>query len=208
MDFNLISTILTLHFVALITPGPDFALTVKNSLNYGKRCGIYTAIGFALGIALHVSYSILGVAVLLNTFPKFFNLIKISGALYIIWIGLQTLSSIKSSNSDFQFDKVADQKVPSPLIGLKQGFFTNILNPKVTLFILGLFVSVIPAGTQSTTLIISGLLMCLITFLWFAGIAYFFGWETIRRAYLKAQKGINFVFGVFFLLAGVLLLVK
>lgn len=208
MNINLILTVTALHFLALITPGPDFVLTIRNALQFGRAMGFATAIGFGLGIALHVTYSIAGVAILIKEFPEAFQVVKILGALYIIWLGISTLWGlrIKKETHDVTGNKSAS---PQPLLkGLRQGFLTNILNPKATLFILGLFTSVIPVETELLTLLVSGLIMTTTTVLWFSLVSTLFGSQKVRLLYLKAERGLNFIFAIFFLMAGSFLLLK
>lgn len=203
-NFEVLLTIMGLHFMALISPGPDFVLTVKNSLSGGRKSGMFTALGFGIGIAFHVIYAIVGISILLKFFPSFFTVIKTVGALYIILIGIQTLRHFNENPDETAFHE--SKVVQTNLTSLRQGFFTNILNPKVTLFILGLFASVVPKNTDKSILILSGFLMVLATILWFSLIATFFGIKEIRSFYLRIEKYINLGFGIFFLAAGIFLI--
>jgi len=91
MDIKLIMTAWTLHFLALISPGPDFVLALKNTLKHGRFLGFATALGFGIGISIHVTYCITGVALLLKYSPKIIVILKVLGSLYLIWIGIGIL---------------------------------------------------------------------------------------------------------------------
>lgn len=208
MDYKLILAVSSLHFLALISPGPDFVLTVRNALQYGRNMGFSTAVGFGLGIALHVSYAIGGVAILIQKFPQIFDVVKNIGALYLIWLGLSTLWAIRKPKAVHEVASERKVKEQTLMTGFRQGFLTNILNPKATLFTLGLFTSVIPPETNLPTLIACGVNMSVLTVLWFMVVSVLFSAKNIRMGYLKAERGINLVFAVFFLVAGVLIILK
>ena len=208
MDLKLILAVSSLHFLALISPGPDFVLTVRNALQYGRNMGFATAVGFGLGIALHVSYAIGGVAILIQKFPQIFDVVKNIGALYLIWLGLSTLWSIRKPKAVHEVASEEIVKEQTLMTGFRQGFLTNILNPKATLFTLGLFTSVIPPETNPPTLIACGVNMSVLTVLWFMVVSVLFSAKNVRMGYLKAERGINFVFAMFFLVAGVLIIMK
>ncbi|WPU66178.1 LysE family translocator [Peredibacter starrii] len=208
MDLKLLLAVSSLHFLALVSPGPDFVLTVRNALQFGRNMGFATAVGFGMGIALHVSYAVGGVAILIHKFPQIFEFVKILGALYLIWLGLSTLWAIR--NPKAVHEVVAEKKVQEQTLmtGLRQGFLTNILNPKATLFTLGLFTSIIPPETNLPTLIACGVNMSVLTVLWFMVVSVLFSTKNVRMGYLTAERGINFVFAMFFLFAGTMIILK
>ncbi|HLG25670.1 MAG TPA: LysE family transporter, partial [Candidatus Gracilibacteria bacterium] len=75
-SLTLLATIVILHALALISPGPDFLVALKNSLTYSRRTGIYTAIGFALGISVHIFYCLAGIALVISQSILIFSIIK------------------------------------------------------------------------------------------------------------------------------------
>src|SRR5690242_773964 len=88
MEFLAITLLIVL---AAISPGPDFALVVKNSLAYKRTAGIYTALGVSCSLGIHATYSILGLAIIISKSLLLFSLIKYLGAAYLIYIGAQSL---------------------------------------------------------------------------------------------------------------------
>ena len=79
MEFYLIwFSFSTIMLLAVASPGPDFVITVRNAVLHSQRIGIFTAIGIGLGICVHLTYSILGIAALISQSVMLFNLIKIS----------------------------------------------------------------------------------------------------------------------------------
>jgi threonine/homoserine/homoserine lactone efflux protein len=76
-----------------IAPGPDFVVVMKNSLGYGRSAGRATALGIASALVIHVSYTILGFAFILQHYPTLFHLIQLAGAGYLVWLGWHALRS-------------------------------------------------------------------------------------------------------------------
>jgi len=79
------------HLLAAASPGPDFAIVLRHSLRDGRRAGVWTAWGVATAICLHVTYSLLGLGLMLRSSPPVFLTIKLVGAAYLAWIGVQAL---------------------------------------------------------------------------------------------------------------------
>src|SRR3954462_7494240 len=79
------------HLLAVASPGPDFAIVLKQSLAHGRRTGIWTSIGVGTAILLHVMYSLLGLGLLIRGSALWFNVVKFAGATYVAWLGVQSL---------------------------------------------------------------------------------------------------------------------
>lgn len=78
-----------LIILAAISPGPDFAMVIKNSLLYSRRAGIYTALGVSVSLLIHAVYCILGLALVISRSLLAFSIIKYLGAAYLIYIGIK-----------------------------------------------------------------------------------------------------------------------
>ena len=76
-NLYLILTISGIHLLALISPGPDFVMVVKNSIQYSRKIGIFTSIGFSIGILVHLFYCIVGLSLILSTNELIYNIFKI-----------------------------------------------------------------------------------------------------------------------------------
>jgi threonine/homoserine/homoserine lactone efflux protein len=162
-----------------------------------------TALGIALGIAFHITYGLTGIALLIKSFPTLYTGIKTIGAAYLIWLGLTSLRALKQRHAS-PLDQGAGSK--SFQQSFRQGLFTNLMNPKASLFIMGLFTSAVPLETTTINLIMIGATLFLVTLGWFLIVALLFGQQPIRTLYLKLENSLQFVFGLFFVLAGVLLI--
>lgn len=114
-----------------ITPGNDMIFVATHSTSQGVRAGIMASLGIAIGCLVHIAAAVLGISAIVSQSAFLFDLIKYLGAGYLIWMGIK---SIISKTQPFDIQQVT-QNVSSIKI-LKQGIFTNILNPKVALFFL------------------------------------------------------------------------
>lgn len=174
-----------IHFLALVSPGPDFAMISRSSLVYSRRTGIYSALGLALGILVHVTYSLIGIGLIISKSILLFSIIKYLGAGYLIYIGWKSLRARRVQQTAETHD-TSDRHLPS-FVALRIGFLTNVLNPKVTLFFLGLFTQVIRPGTPLWLQVLYGLEMSAMTFIWFAFVASILSHSIIRRRFVSVQ---------------------
>ncbi len=199
IDLSLIVSVSLIHLLAVMSPGPDFFMALKNSITYSRKTGIYTAIGFGLGIAVHIFYSLAGLALIISQSIIIFNTIKYIGVLYLIYIGIQ---SFRSKRSTITIKKNAPKEDIASYKAIRMGFLTNVLNPKATLFFLSLFTLVVSPDTHTTTLIIISLIMIFDTMLWFSLVAIFITHTRVRQAYSRYQKAIEKVFGGILIIIG------
>ncbi len=198
----LLGLIFVLHLLAVSSPGPDFLLVLKNTIQYGKKAGSYTSLGIALGITIHILYSLTGIAMLLKKNPSLFNSIKYLGAIYIIYLGIKTLRE-KTKNLDINFNKIEKsfQKFKAVEM-IKTGFLTNVLNPKASLFFLSIFSVVIPPDTPNFILVLIILMMFLTNYFWFDGVARLFSHPKMMSYYNKYEKILQKTFGILLILIG------
>ncbi len=191
----LITTVTLIHLLAVISPGPDFIMCVRNALTYSRKTGIYTAIGFGAGISVHIFYCLAGLAFVIAKSILLFNTIKLLGAAYLIYIGAKSIfakSSILKVDNIGQQTKKADI---SPLAAIKIGFLTNALNPKATLFFLGLFTIILSPNTPAAVLGIMSFIMIANTIIWFTLVSIFFTHKKIRNVFEKFQNIFNKTLG-------------
>lgn len=193
-------TIAILHLLAVICPGPDFAMLVKTAITQPRKIAIYNALGIALGILVHIAYCILGLALLISQSIIWFNIFKYLSATYFIYLGIQGLLEKKSIHKK---TAITSEKLISITTAIKRGFFCNALNPKATLFFLGLFTLVIKPNTPIWISIIYGVEMFLVTFLWFSLLATFITRPQVKtkissfQHYItKCISGLLIVFGI------------
>ncbi len=195
----LISSVVLIHLMAVMSPGPDFFMALRNSLTYSRKTGIYTAIGFGLGIGVHVVYCVFGLALIISKSIIVFNIIKFLGAGYIIYIGIM---SLLSKGNKIEMNTNEHKADISSLKAIRIGFLTNVLNPKATLFFLSLFTFVIGPETPNHILVLLGVIMMVNTALWFSLVAMFFTQKRIQKFYNQFQKIFNRIFGSILIVIG------
>lgn len=196
---GLIGSVTLIHLLAVISPGPDFIMCVRNSLTYSRKTGIWTAVGFGAGIAVHIFYSIAGLALLISQSPLLFDLIKYLGAGYLIYIGIK---SFIAKSSKIKLGEHKKKKDISPFAAVKIGFLTNVLNPKATLFFLSLFTMVISPDTPKLIMGILGFIMIVNTFLWFSFVASVLTQKRMRLIFERFQGAFNKSLGGLLILLG------
>lgn len=189
---------MTATFVAVISPGPDFLVTMRNALGVGRASGIATAIGVGVAIATHVSYSIFGIALIISQSIVVFSLIKYMGAAYLMYCGVMAL---RSKGWDMIAAK-AKNKHKSLKRSFADGFITNVLNPKATLFFLALFTQVLTPETPLSWQVIYGLSLMGMVALWFTFVAIVLTHAVIRQKLSSISVWIDRVTGGLFILLG------
>ena len=162
-------TIATIHLFVVMSPGPDFAVILKQSISHGRRASLLTSIGIGIGILFHVFFCILGLGIIISQSSFLFNIIKISGALYLIFIGSKSILTSKNINEKFD-SKLENQKLYN---SFALGLLTNVLNPKATLFFLSLYAMIVTTETSINVQIIYGVWMSIVTALWFCLLSIF-----------------------------------
>ncbi len=195
-EFIAVTSIFTL---VLISPGPDFVLIVRNSLVYSRRTGLYSAFGVALGILVHVSYSLMGLGLIISQSILLFSVMKYLGAAYLIYIGYK---SLRSKPSQLSISKDTIQQDISKAQAVKIGFLTNVLNPKATLLFLALFTQVISQTTPITIKIFYGLEMSGLVFAWFSLVTVILSHQKIKAPFIKIHHYIEKATGAVLILLG------
>jgi RhtB (resistance to homoserine/threonine) family protein len=182
------------HALAVASPGPDFAIVVKQSLAHGRRTAITTSLGVGAAISLHVGYSLLGLGLLLRSSALWFDGVKYVGAAYIAWIGVQ---SLRARPRQAAVGVAAENTAPpSPRSAFAVGFLTNALNPKVTLFFLSLFILIVDPATPKLIQAGYGLWMVLATMGWFSLVSVFFTRADVRGKFQRYGHWIDWALGV------------
>ncbi len=193
-------TVAAVHLLAAMSPGPDFVMITRNSLIYSKRTGIYSSVGLALGILLHITYSMVGIGLIISQSIVLYSTIKLFGAAYLLWIGCQSLRSKPHTVTVSQEEKKEDL---SPLSAIRLGFLTNALNPKATLFFLALFTQVINPLTPLGIKILYGAEMSIAQFAWFALVATLLSHRVVKNRFVSVAHHVERVFGVILVALGI-----
>lgn len=175
-------------FILAITPGQDFAMIVARGIGEGRRVALLTVVGFALAGFVQVPLLASGLAVLLRSSSWLFTAIKIAGALYLIYIGVQLALHAHGPALN-----LVRPSTP-PLKALRDGFISSLLNPKAILFLLAFLPQFVDGsrGGVTSQLLILGILMKLIVFVVESSFALSSGsigvWLCRNPLWLKRQQ--------------------
>lgn len=193
-------TVALIHLLAVASPGPDFAVVLKESVAHGRRAGLFTAWGVGTGILLHVAYSLLGIGLLVSQSVLLFNLLKYLAAAYLVYIGIRALRAQPAPELALP---QADGVLRTARAAFVAGFVTNGLNPKATLFFLSLFTVVINPHTPLTVQACYGLYLAVATALWFTLVALLFSHDRVRRGFARLGHWFDRLMGGVLVLLGI-----
>ena len=193
-------TVFLVGCLAVMSPGPNLAVTLRNSLSYSRRAGIYTALGLAAGNTVHAAYSLAGIGLVIAQSVVLFNVIKWAGAAYLVWIGVQALRAQPRAETP-DLSGTADDLSAST--AFRTGLFTNLLNPKVTLFFLALFTQVVEPGTPLALQALYGGTIVGLEFAWFGLVAVVLSQGAVRRRFFAVSHWVDRATGAALIALGV-----
>ncbi|VVN46044.1 Threonine efflux protein [Pseudomonas fluorescens] len=197
----------TIHFLAVVAPGPDFAVTIRQSVRFGRWVGICTALGIGAGISVHVLYTLLGVGALMHATPWLLTVAKVVGGAYILYLGVSLMRSQPKSALEGENGRGEPVVEQTRLKAFTTGFLTNATNPKATLFFLAIFTTLISATTPLSIQALYGVWMCFVNALWFVIVALFFSSSRVRVLFMRMGHWFERTMGVVLILfAGRLIL--
>jgi RhtB (resistance to homoserine/threonine) family protein len=172
---------LAISALLIVIPGPDTAMVTKNALVGGRRSGVLAAVGVALGLTIWTVAAALGIAALLRASAVAFFVLKIAGAIYLTWIGIQMLRTREYLTAG---PAARGSREASGVRALRQGLLSDLGNPKIAVF----FTSLLPqfVHSQSATFesfLFLGGVFAILTLLWLAAYAVALGRasELMRR---------------------------
>ena len=184
-------TIGLLQLLAVISPGPSFLITARAAVANSRWQGVQVALGLGAGTVIWASAAVLGLHVLFEKFPALFFVMKLSGALFLLWIAFQIF---RHAAEPLAIGKAGVEAGRSPFW---QGFFTQISNPKVVVFFSSIFIALLP---HDVPLWMSLSLIAIVSFnevWWYSAVSAFFGTPAVRRFYMAAKSWIDRVTGLF-----------
>ena len=207
---EVITSLVTVAFVSLlaaVSPGPDFFVVVRNSLSHSRKIGLFTALGVSLSLLIHLSYTIIGIGILIVEDSTIYIVIKYVGAGYLFYLGCKGfISSFKAkNNADLYCEKKRSSL--SPMNALKQGFLTNLLNPKCALFFVSFFSQFIGLDTPLSLKIGFAFVNWSITLGWFLLLSYLITGNLIMKRISSFRMVIDRTMGAALMLLGLKMMI-
>lgn len=202
-EWAIFATVALAHLLAVASPGPDFAMVVRQSLAFGRGAGVWTAAGIGSGIFFHVAYGLFGLSWLTHRYPQSLTVLGIAGALFLLWMGSQAVRAQPMPESVEQLP-AAQPGDRAKFFGI--GVLTNVLNPKAILFFVALFTAVITGPVSTAMKVTLGLWIPFSTFAWFTFVAVMLGNPATRQRLRHVAHWIDRAMGVILILLGLAML--
>jgi threonine/homoserine/homoserine lactone efflux protein len=175
-----------------MSPGPDFIVVTKNTLKGSRRLGIFTGLGVACALLVHILYASLGLAVIIHSSKIWYFIFKFTGSTYLAYLGVRLILEKKFPLEHKQETK----RGLTDKTAFMSGFLCNLLNIKASLFIVGLFTQIVAPNISILNLAVIAFEITSITFLWFALLSVILTHEKINHLYMRIQRHINISMGV------------
>lgn len=186
--------LLVTQIFAMMSPGPDMLLIIRNTLGQsGRQAAVFTILGISVGLSVHISLSIAGLAIVLTQSDLLYNTVRYLGAAYLAYLGIKALLN----RSPLEISEGGHLKRHKPVKeAFQEGLLTNLLNPKVTLYILSLFTQLIDLNSPLWQKLTYGsvlVLECVVVWLIFSAII---GLPLVRNQTRKWALWIDRLFGL------------
>jgi threonine/homoserine/homoserine lactone efflux protein len=189
-------SIVVIHLLAAISPGPSFAVSVRTAAAEGFRPAAAFALGLGLGAVTWALAALCGLALLFELAPVTLTVLKLAGGLFLIWIAIATWR-----HADAPLPEPAADALPRSLAsGVRFGLLTQLANPKPAVFFGAVFVGLVPPGTGWPALTLLLAVILVDETLWYVLVARVFSVGRARAAYAGAKAWIDRAFGA--LIAG------
>lgn len=183
MDIAKLTSVAAISLLAAISPGPDFAVLTRNCMKGTFRTGFLTALGITTALFIHITYCLLGIALIIQESPALFNLLKYLGAAYLFYLGILMLKEKTSPEGTPEVAAITKKK-RNPFLS---GFLCNLLNPKATLFVLSLFAQFVDPNTHFLSKLLLGGVFALVTFSWFLFLSYLITHRMLQKHFARFQ---------------------
>lgn len=151
------------NLLGAMSPGPDFAIVTRYGLSGSRRSAFLATMGIGTALLIHVLYCLLGIAIFLQNSPRLFLAIQFGGAAYLGYLGIKLIAAKAEGMAE-------TGKKGKPFV---DGFLTNLLNPKATLFLLSIFMQFVKPGMSTGMKLAYGVTIPVIAMGWFGFLSYF-----------------------------------
>lgn len=186
-------TLVVLHLLAAISPGPSFVVAVRTAAAEGFRVAAGLALGFGIGAVVWALAALLGLAVLFQVVPAVFTVLKFAGAAFLLWLAWQSLRHARDPLPDTLAAGIAVPR--SSLSAVRLGLMTQLANPKPAVFFSAVFVGLVPQGTSLPWLALVLLVVLINETAWYVLVARLFSGGRARATYGRFKVWIDRTFG-------------
>ncbi len=190
-----------IHLLAVMSPGPDFAVVVRQSISFDRKTALVTSLGIGTGIAVHMAYTLLGLGFIITQSEIGFFIAQLVGISYLSFLAFKLLTSKPqvAVYDEISIDNNSRHHHKAFLLGV----MTNLLNPKATLFFLAIFTTVVSLETPLFVQSIYALWIIFTTIAWFSLVSIFFSQQKIRAKFVSHGHIFERIMGVVLLIFAV-----
>ncbi|MGG7516951.1 LysE family translocator [Allorhizobium undicola] len=196
-----LASLMTIFAFVIVSPGADLAMVMRQAIVHGRKRAIVTSFGIGTAFMMHVSYTILGLGLIISQSIFLFNIVKWCGVAYLFYIGVKSLRAGKTDLTGGIAGQGEPQEQGLPKAFLL-GFAANALNPKAVFFFLSIFSAVISVHTPMSVKFGYGLVMASCLIGWFIGVSVFMTTAKMRAAFSRASQWIDRISGAVFIVLG------
>lgn len=197
-----LASLMAIFAFGIVSPGADLAMVMRQSLLHGRREALITSFGIGVSLMFHVTYTILGLGLIISQSIYLFNIVKWCGVAYLFYIGFKALRAGKSDLTVQPVLDAGEKKQQSVAKSFFLGFAANALNPKAVFFFLSIFSTVVSVHTPIMVKFGYGLVMAACLIAWFVGVSIFMTTPKMRAAFSRASQWIDRTSGVVLILLG------
>lgn len=215
MSLGLWSALLITFTIAVLSPGPDFLAVLRQSLTNGRKAGIATGAGIAVGTIVWIAATMIGIVGLINASETAFLIVRLVGALFLLGYGIKILASLWQSRQAAGSDHFAAVQQGEGEFaanggaiwrGFRLGFLTNTVgNPKAVVFFSSLFASMLPAGITHGEQLLLGTIMVTIAFTWFTVVSTLASLPKVLALVERIARPLDWILGALFVVLGLVL---
>ena len=209
--------ITSVHLLAAVSPGPDFVLVSRETLTKGRRTGLICSLGITLGLAVHIIYSVLGLAAVIAHSQPLLTAIKWLGGAYLIYLGCQGIGAKpkqpvdlvdQSANQTIDKQSLTTSQSESTFTILRRGFFCNVFNPKAPVYFVAIFTLVLSPDIPLWQLSIYGVWMMVLQMAWFSTVVMLLSIPVIFKRFQRFEHWIDRVLGTAMIVLGLNLIFR
>lgn len=202
----MIWNIIIVHFLGMMSPGPDFFYIARTAALYGRKHAICAALGIVTGVMFWATATMLGLSLLLKAWPVLNIILMCLGGCYLIYLGYKMLNV--RQNIRFADMSAATAADASPFAEFKKGLLVNLSNPKIAVYFSSVMSALLSDITETWQIIGVLALLWIETIIFFNGLAILFSGNTVKRFYSHYSRWLDNFSGLFFTGFGIYLIYK
>ena len=188
---TLVLSVMTIHVIAMMSPGPTFVVSARIAAAEGGRAALGFAFGVGCGSLIWALAAMFGLSVLFELVPALLGVMKVLGGLFLLWIA----ASLWRHAADPMAEPDASSIPRGLWASLRLGLMTQLANPKTAVYFGAVFAGFVPPETDWRTLAFILISVLIVEILWFSAIARVFSLGPARHGYIRMKKWIDRTFG-------------